>query len=81
MDWVARYLDHVRYEKRLAERTHALYTLDLEKLSDYAKDAGVALEAVQATHIRAGSRRCTVVGAAVEALHSSCLAGAVFTPG
>ena len=52
MDWVARYLDHVRYEKRLAERTHALYTLDLQKLSDYAKDAGVALEAVQSTHIR-----------------------------
>jgi integrase/recombinase XerC len=52
MDWVARYLDHVRYEKRLAERTHALYTLDLQKLSDYAKDAGVVLEAVQATHIR-----------------------------
>ena len=52
MDWVARYLDHVRYEKRLAERTHALYTLDLEKLSDYAKATGVALEAVQSTHIR-----------------------------
>ncbi len=52
MDWVARYLDHVRYEKRLAERTHALYTLDLQKLSDYAKDAGVELEAVQANHIR-----------------------------
>jgi integrase/recombinase XerC len=52
MDWVARYLDHVRYEKRLAERTHALYTLDLQKLSDYAKDAGVVLEAVQANHIR-----------------------------
>jgi integrase/recombinase XerC len=52
MDWVARYLDHVRYEKRLAERTHALYTLDLQKLSDYAKVAGVALEAVQTSHIR-----------------------------
>lgn len=52
MDWVARYLDHVRYEKRLAERTHALYTLDLQKLSEYAKDAGVAIEAVQANHIR-----------------------------
>jgi integrase/recombinase XerC len=52
MDWVTRYLDHVRYEKRLAERTHALYTLDLQKLSVYAKDAGVALEAVQANHIR-----------------------------
>ena len=52
MDWVARYLDHVRFEKRLAERTHALYTLDLQKLSDYAQTAGVALEAVQAPHIR-----------------------------
>jgi len=52
MDWVARYLDHVRYEKRLAERTYALYTLDLQKLSEYAKDAGVALEAVQSSHIR-----------------------------
>ena len=52
MDWVARYLDHVRYEKRLAERTHALYTLDLQKLSDYAKAAGIALEAVQSSHIR-----------------------------
>ena len=52
MDWVARYLDHVRYEKRLAERTHALYTLDLQKLRDYAKAAGVELEAVQSSHIR-----------------------------
>ena len=70
MDWVARYLDHVRYEKRLAERTHVLYTLDLQKLSDYAKVAGVALEAVQSSHIRRWvsqmhsggaqwSRRCT----------------------
>ena len=52
MDWVTRYLDHVRYEKRLAERTHALYTLDLQKLNEFAKDAGVGLEAVQANHIR-----------------------------
>jgi len=52
MDWVARYLDHVRYEKRLADRTHALYTLDLQKLSDYAKGAGVALNEVQSGHIR-----------------------------
>jgi integrase/recombinase XerC len=52
MDLVARYLDHVRYEKRLAERTVTLYTLDLEKLADYAAQANVALEAVQSTHIR-----------------------------
>jgi integrase/recombinase XerC len=52
MDLVARYLDHVRFEKRLAERTVTLYSLDLEKLTDYAALANVALEAVQSTHIR-----------------------------
>jgi integrase/recombinase XerC len=52
MDLVARYLDHVRFEKRLAERTVTLYSLDLEKLTDYAAQASVALEAVQSTHIR-----------------------------
>jgi integrase/recombinase XerC len=52
MDWVARYLDHVRFEKRLAERTLALYALDLQKLSSYAEQSGVALDAVQSTHIR-----------------------------
>ena len=52
MDLVARYLDHVRFEKRLAERTVTLYGLDLDKLSDYAAEANVALEAVQSTHIR-----------------------------
>ena len=52
MDLVARYLDHVRFEKRLAERTLTLYALDLEKLSDFAAQANVALEAVQSMHIR-----------------------------
>jgi len=52
MDLVARYLDHVRFEKRLAERTVTLYSLDLEKLTDYAAQVNVALEAVQSTHIR-----------------------------
>jgi integrase/recombinase XerC len=52
MDLITRYLDHVRYEKRLAERTHALYTLDLQKLKDHADEAGVALQAVQSAHIR-----------------------------
>ena len=31
---VARYLDHVRFEKRLAERTSTLYAIDLHKLSE-----------------------------------------------
>jgi len=52
MDLITRYLDHVRYEKRLAERTHALYTLDLQKLKDHANETGVALQEVQSAHIR-----------------------------
>ncbi len=52
MDLITRYLDHVRYEKRLAERTHALYTLDLQKLKDHADEASVALQEVQSAHIR-----------------------------
>jgi len=49
---VQRYLDHVRFEKRLAERTVALYTLDLEKLATHAAQAGVGLTAVESGHIR-----------------------------
>jgi integrase/recombinase XerC len=49
---VQRYLDHVRIEKRLAERTVALYTLDLEKLATQAGQAGVALTRVHNAHIR-----------------------------
>lgn len=49
---VAAYLQHVRVDKRLAERTVALYTLDLEKLMLAAQAAGVALRAVHNAHIR-----------------------------
>jgi integrase/recombinase XerC len=49
---VQRYLNHVRFEKRLAERTVALYTLDLEKLASNAALAGVGLLEVQPSHIR-----------------------------
>lgn len=49
---VQRYLDHVRFEKRLAERTVALYTLDLEKLIANATLAGVEVQQVQPSHIR-----------------------------
>ncbi len=49
---VQRYLDHVRFEKRLAQRTVALYTLDLEKLAAHATHAGVGLLEVQPSHIR-----------------------------
>lgn len=49
---VERYLEHVRVEKRLAQRTVELYSLDLQKLSDNAKAAGVELTRVQTAHIR-----------------------------
>jgi integrase/recombinase XerC len=49
---VQAYLHHVRVEKRLAGRTVALYTLDLEKLTAQAREAGVALTAVQNAHLR-----------------------------
>ena len=47
-----RYLAHVRFEKRLAERTLALYTLDLEKLKRFADSANTDLLQVQNTHIK-----------------------------
>jgi integrase/recombinase XerC len=49
---VERYLEHVRVEKRLAQRTVELYALDLQKLSDAAAAAGVELTQVQNAHIR-----------------------------
>ena len=49
---VRAYLTHVRVEKRLAERTVALYTLDLEKLAACAAEAGLPLRSVHNPHIR-----------------------------
>lgn len=49
---VTAYLNHVRVEKRLADRTVELYTLDLEKLAAHASEAGVPLTQVQSPHIR-----------------------------
>lgn len=46
------YLEHVRVEKRLAARTHTLYTLDLQKLLAFAQAAQVELLALQPAHIR-----------------------------
>lgn len=51
-DLVERYLEHVRVEKRLAQRTVELYALDLQKLSQHAAQAGVELLQVQNTHVR-----------------------------
>jgi integrase/recombinase XerC len=49
---VERYLEHVRVEKRLAQRTLELYALDLRKLADNAAQAGVALTQVRNAHVR-----------------------------
>ena len=49
---VERYLEHVRVQKRLAQRTVELYTLDLQKLCEFAVKSKVDLLAVQNTHIR-----------------------------
>jgi integrase/recombinase XerC len=49
---VEQYLEHVRVEKRLAARTVELYSLDLQKLTDNARQAGIELTRVQNAHIR-----------------------------
>jgi integrase/recombinase XerC len=49
---VERYLEHVRVEKRLAQRTVELYALDLQKLIEFAAQAPMALAQVQSPHIR-----------------------------
>jgi integrase/recombinase XerC len=49
---VEKYLEHVRVEKRLAQRTVELYALDLTKLSESAAHIGVALPQLQTAHIR-----------------------------
>jgi integrase/recombinase XerC len=49
---VERYLAHCRVERRLAERTLALYTEDLAKLSANAQALGLDLLQVQHAHIR-----------------------------
>ena len=53
---VLRYLEHARVEKRLAERTLALYALDLQRLARHAAQAGVPLLDLQTVDIR----RCVV---------------------
>ena len=49
---VERYLEHVRVEKRLAQRTVELYAADLQKLQGHAQTAGVGLLEVHHSHLR-----------------------------
>jgi integrase/recombinase XerC len=46
------YLAHARFEKRLADRTLALYEEDLRKLQRFATDAGLTLVAVTQADVR-----------------------------
>ncbi len=49
---IERYLEYARVQKRLADRTLELYSLDLKKLHANAKTAGVSLVQIQTAHIR-----------------------------
>lgn len=49
---IERYLAHARFEKRLADRTIALYTADLKRLQELAVQAHVSLAQVQTHHVR-----------------------------
>ena len=49
---VEAYLEHVRVQKRLAQRTVELYALDLQKLAESARKAGVPLLQVRNAHVR-----------------------------
>ncbi len=46
------YLDHVRFEKRLAQRTCELYIEDLKKLSALLKESGLSAQEVTSADIR-----------------------------
>ena len=47
-----RYLDHVRVEKRLAQRTVELYAADLQKLQINAQAVNTDFQSINNTHIR-----------------------------
>jgi integrase/recombinase XerC len=49
---VDKYLDYVRVQKRLAQRTQILYAEDLNKLQQLASAEGLALEQVLPHHLR-----------------------------
>ena len=49
---VLRYLEYAKVEKRLAERTLTLYTLDLQRLARHAAQTGVPLLQMQTADIR-----------------------------
>jgi integrase/recombinase XerC len=57
-----RYLQHVATERRLSERTVALYTDALQRLEAAAEEAKVPLERVQPHHVRGWAARAHAKG-------------------
>ncbi len=57
-----RYLDHVRHEKRLADRTCDLYLADLLKLQAHCASAGLDPLQVQSHHVRGWLSRMNQLG-------------------
>jgi integrase/recombinase XerC len=60
---IADYLQHIRVEKRLADRTGSLYAQHLDTLAHMAARVGVTLLAVEAHHIRSWAARLHAGGA------------------
>jgi integrase/recombinase XerC len=52
LDWIDKYLEHVRVERRLAARTVELYSIHLTTLAEKADAAGLALDKVQTAQVR-----------------------------
>jgi integrase/recombinase XerC len=57
-----RYLQHVAHERRLSQRTLALYTDALQRLEAAAREAKVPLDRVQSHHIRSWAARAHAKG-------------------
>jgi integrase/recombinase XerC len=51
-DWIEKYLEHVRVERRLAARTVELYAFHLQSLREHAAEAKLPLDRVQTAHVR-----------------------------
>ena len=50
--WIKAYMDHVRFEKRLAQRTCVLYELDLQKLAVFAQRSHLNWQTIESHHVR-----------------------------
>ncbi|MDM0114598.1 tyrosine recombinase XerC [Variovorax sp. J22R133] len=51
-DWIEKYLEYVRVERRLAARTVELYSIHLRTLAEKTAELSLPLEAAQPAHVR-----------------------------